>query len=56
MTKNNVKRKSKLFLCAKPGHEKVLTLQKPIRILNKKIHNINSQKFYKTTPNFIKFE
>ena len=27
---------SKLFLCAKCGHEKVLTLQKAVRILNKK--------------------
>ena len=34
MTENNVKCKSKLFLYAKPGHEKVLTLQKLVRILN----------------------
>ena len=36
VTENNVKWKSKLFLRAKPGHEKVLALQKPVRILNKK--------------------
>ena len=36
MTENNVKWKSKLVLRAKPGHEKVMALQKPVRILNKK--------------------
>ena len=35
--------KTKTFLCAKPGHAKVLALQKPVRVLNKKIQNINSR-------------
>ena len=52
MTENDVKWKSKLFLYAKPGHDKVLTLQKPVRILNKKIQNIKITKFHEIWMNY----
>ena len=39
-TKNDVKWRSKHFLCATPGYENVVALQKPVRILKKK-HKIS---------------
>ena len=39
-TKNDVKWRSKHFLCATPGYENVVALQKSVRTLKKK-HNIS---------------
>ena len=48
--------KIKTFLWAKPGHEKVLALQKAVQILNKTSKILIPDKLYKKSPNFMKFE